>query len=417
MAMGYIGSPKELGVEASAIVRRVGSAVKDFKVGDRVGLCMPGLMRNRRVVPAQCCSLIPDTMTLEEAAATYCVFATAIYSLISVGNLHQGQSVLIHSACGGVGLAAIQICRMIGAEVFVTVGNKDKAKYLADNYGISADRIFDSRSSAFVAGVMQITNRRGVDLVLNSLSGELLQASWRCVAPFGRMIELGKRDFLGHGMLPMDAFGKNRSFIGVDILGLGKEAPLALQMLVSQFYRYYSQGKLQPIRPVTVYDALDVGKGFRHMQSGQHVGKIVIRIPDDLSGLPISTVHEECRMFNPTAAYLLVGGLGGLGRAVAAWMIQKGARHLVFLSRSGSSTSETESFLRDLESHPGCSVSAVAGDVANIEDLQRAVSASPRPISGVIQMSMVLKVSPSSYLHSSVSTWGANTRSLLCSGG
>ncbi|PKY05762.1 putative polyketide synthase [Aspergillus campestris IBT 28561] len=391
IAMGLMGSTKELGLEASAVVRRIGSAVADFKVGDQVAVLYQGLMGTRVTVPVRFCSRIPPGNSLEDAAATPCIFSTAIYSLISVGNLQAQQTVLIHSACGGVGQAAIQICQMIGAEIFATVGSKEKVQHLVEHNGIPEDHIFDSRSPSFLSGVMAMTKNRGVDIVLNSLAGELLHVSWKCVAPFGKMIELGKRDFMGHGKLDMHNFGANRAFFGVDLVSLAHESPEAMQMLGAQFYHYAAQGKLKPIRPVTVYEATDIKKAFRYMQSGQHMGKIVIRIPDQHTRLPVSQLQDGCQVYRSDAAYLLVGGLGGIGRAVATKMVQQGARHLVFLSRSSGESPQTKAFLQELESTAGCAVLVVKGDVSSHDDVCRAINSSPRPFAGIVHMAMTLK--------------------------
>ncbi|KAB8233986.1 uncharacterized protein BDW43DRAFT_310660 [Aspergillus alliaceus] len=388
--MGFMGDMSQLGLEASGIVHRVGSAACQFSVGDRVMVCQPGLMCTRKVVRANRCLPIPENISLEDAAAIICIYATVVYSLIYVGDLKLGQSVLIHSACGGVGLAAIQICRLIGAEIYATVGSKDKAQHLIQNFKIPADHIFDSRSSSFLEGVLNKTDNRGVDIVLNSLSGELLHASWKCVAKFGKMLELGKRDFLGHGHLEMDLFADNRSFVGVDLLQILDDRPEILHEMFSLLMGYFQDGKAGPINPVTVFDAVNVEKAFRFMQSGQHMGKIVVKMPDSPSALPVARVHEMAAYFPADASYLLVGGLGGLGRAVATWMVEKGARHLVFLSRSGTNSSENLSFIKTLECQ-GCDIVAVAGNVADIDDVRRAVSAAKTPISGVIHLSMVLK--------------------------
>ena len=122
------------------------------------------------------------------------------------------QSILIHSACGGVGLAAIQLAKMAGAEIFATVSTEDKIRYLTENCGMTRDRIFNSRNMSFVEGLMRETKGKGVDLVLNSLSGELLHATWHCVAEFGQVVDIGKRDFLGAGKLDMDVFLGNRTY-------------------------------------------------------------------------------------------------------------------------------------------------------------------------------------------------------------
>lgn len=395
IVMGFLGDTSELGFEGSGIVRRVGSSVEHIKVGDRVTAIAAGLFGTRKVVPAASCQAIHGQMSLEDAAATSCIFATAIYCLITVGNLRKGQSVLIHSACGGVGLAAIQVCRMIGAEIYTTVGTSEKVNYLTDTVGIPAEHIFDSRSTSFLHGVLKKTNGRGVDLVLNSLSGELLHASWKCVAKFGKMVEIGKRDLMGHGKLEMDRFLDNRSFIGVDLSVIGPDSQEAMGGLVEQFTEYFQQGKLTPIRPVVVYDAADVVKAFRHMQTGHHIGKIIVRMPEDPNTLPITKIHDTTPLFRPDASYLLVGGLGGLGRAISTWMVEKGARNFIFLSRSGGKSPEAQAFIKDLENGNMGSATVVTGDVSNIEDIQRALSAAKRPIAGVLQMSMVLKVSDS----------------------
>lgn len=391
--LGLFGDMSECGIEGSGVVRRVGSGVQDLKVGDYVILASVGLLCTRKVLPANKCLRLPDNVTLQDAATIFCVFTTAIHSLVNMGNLQKGQSVLIHAACGGVGLAAIQVCQMIGADIYATVGSKEKRQHLTEALGIPEDHIFDSRSPSFLQGVMAKTGNRGVDLVLNSLSGELLRASWKCVATFGKMLELGKRDFLGHGQLDMSMFSGNRSFIGVDLLHLSIEDPQASYEVAQQCVRYFQEGKLKPIQPITVFGADEIAKAVRYMQTGQHMGKIVIQLPDDPSALPVSKIQEEATCLRSDVSYLLVGGLGGIGRAVARWMVEKGARHLVFLSRSGQASPESQSLVRDLESQDGCTVTVVAGSVANIEDVRRAVAACKKPIGGVMQMTMVLKVS------------------------
>ncbi|KAI9037118.1 lovastatin diketide synthase LovF [Aspergillus affinis] len=390
ISMGLMGDTSQIGLEAAGIVRNVGSEVKTIQVGDRVSILRKGLMGTRKIIPASFCFVIPDYMSLKDAAACPCVFSTAIYSLINCGNLQKGQKILIHSACGGVGLAAIQLCQAIGAEIFATVGSQEKRNHLVETFNIAEDHIFDSRSISFEKNVMNMTGNRGVDLVLNSLSGELLHASWRCVAPMGKMIELGKRDFLGHGKLDMDIFGANRTFVGVDLLQRGEQNPSLMRNTMEQFKQYLDEEKLSPIRPVNVFNASDVAKAFRHMQAGKHIGKIVLEMPRDPSELSVSKLQGKGALFRHDASYLLVGGLGGLGRAVARWMLEKGARHLVFMSRSGLESSKNREFIQDLESQAECHTTTVTGDVSNANDVARAVSGATRPLAGVLQLSMVL---------------------------
>ena len=135
---------------------------------------------------------------------------------------------LIHSACGGVGLAAVQLAQMLGAEVYVTVGTEEKVRYIMDTFSIARNRIFSSRDDSFLSGILRETHGEGVDIVLNSLSGELLHVSWKCVAPFGKLVEIGKRDLMGFGKLDLNPFLANRSYCCVD-LDAFRERPVLFQ--------------------------------------------------------------------------------------------------------------------------------------------------------------------------------------------
>lgn len=217
-ALGIIDLPVEgLGHEAAGIIRATGPDVKDIQVGDRVMLLGFGSFASHITTTERCCGRIPNNLSFDDAATMPTVYATAIYSLFDVGGLSKGQSILIHSACGGVGIAAIQLARMVGADIHVTVGNDDKVQYLVDTFQIPRTRIYNSRNDSFVEGVMRETEGVGVDLVLNSLSGELLHATWRCVAEFGKLVEIGKRDLMEGGKLDMDVFLANRSYLCVDL--------------------------------------------------------------------------------------------------------------------------------------------------------------------------------------------------------
>ncbi len=225
------GSSHTLGVEVAGTVQRVGTEVTGLTVGDRVmAFTLGGGFATNVVVAEHHVTKIPDGMSFEDAATIQATFGTVVYALLDVGRLgKERKSVLIHSACGGVGLAAIQVCQMMGAEIFATVGNDQKKEYLVKNYGIPRDRIFSSRDSSFYGSIMRETAGVGVDLVLNSLSGELLHESWKCVAQHGAHLEIGKRDLVGSGQLDMRPFLDNRSYCGVDMFHLLVERPLVVQ--------------------------------------------------------------------------------------------------------------------------------------------------------------------------------------------
>ncbi|KAE8401952.1 putative polyketide synthase [Aspergillus pseudonomiae] len=398
IAMGFVGDIGELGLEGSGIVRRVGSNVTNIMPGDEILILDSGLMRTRIIVNQQHCLKLPKGLSTVDAVNMASVFATAIYSLINVGQLKKSETILIHSACGGVGQAAVQICQLLGVEkIYVTVGNQAKRDHLINTYGIQPDHIFDSRSASFLPCVMKATKGCGVDVVLNSLYGELLHASWECVAKFGRMIELGKRDFLANGTLSLKPFIKNRAFFGVDLLDLSED-------LLFQFMLWHDQGKIKPIRPTTVFAAGEAIEAFRLMQQGTHIGKILIRMPDDASQLSQRPSEVEV-LFSSTASYLLVGGLGGLGRAVSRWMVEQGARYLVYLSRTAGSTEEHSEFIQELNAM-GCHVECIQGSVTRTEDVQAAISRCKSPLKGVFQMSMSLNDRP--FPHMSYEEWSSS---------
>ncbi|OCL02964.1 putative polyketide synthase [Glonium stellatum] len=403
-AMGIISPDTNnvpLGVELAGIIRRVGPDVRNFIPGDRIlALAPDGCMTTDLILPAPLAVKIPDSLSLEDAATMPACFATVIESLLNVGRLEKGQSVLIHSAAGGVGHAAIQICRMIGAEIYATVGTEEKVQYLISNFSIPRDHIFHSRDDSFVDGVKRATNGRGVDIVLNSLSGELLHASWKCVAEFGKLVEIGKRDLVGHGKLDMYTFLANRSYCCVDIAQYIRDRPETTGRMLMKTLDLYRLGHVHSLRPLTVFKAADIEQGFRYLQNGDHIGKAVVSMPENPSEIS-ATAQTPSVTFDPDAAYLLVGGLGGLGRSLATWMVEHGARSLIFLSRSAEGA-ENKEFFEDLTSMR-CSVTAVAGNVHVMADVERAISTATKPIKGVFQLAMVLRDAP--FIDMSYSDW------------
>ncbi|KAI9152296.1 Highly reducing polyketide synthase FUM1 [Paramyrothecium foliicola] len=383
---GYIGS------EGAGTITAIGDHVTELQVGDRVAYLSKNGYATSITTPAAHCMKIPDSLEFQDAATMPIVYGTVIHSLMNIANLKAGQRVLIHSACGGVGLAAIQICRMIGADIYTTVGSEEKINYLVENLGIPRNRIFSSRDLSFKADVLRATNGQGVDVVLNSLSGELLHASWECVAEFGIMVEIGKRDFIGQGRLAMEAFEQNRTFCGLDMTLLMNKKPELVYEIFHQLMEFHRAGAIQPISPITAFEASNVRDAFRSMQKGQHIGKLVVNVPDNGSGLHATPKRRDLQ-FQPCKSYFLVGGQGGLGRSISIWMAERGAKHLIYLSRSGGKTPEGEALSRDLEA-AGCSMQAFAGSVNNLSDVQHAISNAKYPIGGILQLSMVLRDKP-----------------------
>jgi len=206
-----------LGLEGAGVVRRVASDVTTYKPGDRVVVLQFGTFANRVQAPTESTHKIPDHLSYSDAATIPCVYLTSLYSLFNLGGLQKGNSVLIHSAAGGVGISAIRLAQYKQAEIYVTVGTEDKRRFLESEFGIPRSRMFSSRSTAFAKEILAATGGRGVDVILNSLTGELLDETWRICADGGTMVEIGKRDILGRKQLAMEPFDRNCSYRALDI--------------------------------------------------------------------------------------------------------------------------------------------------------------------------------------------------------
>ena len=274
VALGRINQT-EIGGECAGVITRAGDH-SDLQVGDRVCGIVFDCFKSLARCDAQTVMTIPDELSFTDAAALPMTYTTAHHALVEVGRLQKGETVLIHAAAGGTGQSAIQLAQNIGAEIFVTVGFESKKKLIMDTYGIPSDHIFYSRNTSFASGVMRMTRNRGVDVVLNSLAGEALNASWECMASFGRFVEIGKKDIHSHSRLNMFQFAKNVSFGAVDIFGMSKERPELVRKSLAAVMNLVSQKKVNASQPLSIYSVSQLEDAFRYMQSGRNVGKIVI---------------------------------------------------------------------------------------------------------------------------------------------
>lgn len=277
-ALGQIDG-KVLGGECAGIVSRVGSqAAASYSVGDRIIACEVNTFRTFTRCVQERVVKIPDNMSFTEAASIPVTFITAYYSFWEVARLQRGESVLIHLGAGGTGQAAIQVAQNIGAVVFTTVGSPKKKQMLMDTYGIPEDHIFYSRNSSFADGVKRRTNGRGVDVVLNSLSGDSMRASWDIMAPFGRFIDIGKKDVMDRAKLPMFNFSRNVSFSVVDVSMLLLERPLVARDSLVKVLNLMEKGDLHVAKPLTVFGVGEAEAAFRSLQSGNSMGKMVVEM-------------------------------------------------------------------------------------------------------------------------------------------
>lgn len=288
VAMGQLKS-HVMGYDCAGVISRVGpvASEKGYKVGDRVSVLLRGHYGSKTRVHWTSAVSIPDSMSFEVAASLPTQYVAAYVSLYDTARLEKGETVLIHSGTGGVGQAAIMLSQRVGAEVFVTVGSEEKRDFIMNRFGIAADHIFSSRDPSFAPGVMAMTGGRGVDVVLNSLAGNLLQESFNCLAPFGRFVEIGKKDLELNSSLAMEAFTRAVSFTSIDIIALGQQKPMHANRVMRDVIRLVSEREIKPVHPISAYPISDVEKAFRLMQAGKHMGKIVLTVSPDIL-VPVS---------------------------------------------------------------------------------------------------------------------------------
>ena len=279
IALGRIPEA-ELGSECAGTVTRTGSKTK-LVVGDRVCLVHIGTYRTCVRGKETTALKIPETMSFAEGATLPIVFSTAYHALFDIAHLQAGESVLIHSGAGGTGQAAIQLSKLLKAEIFVTVGSVKKKKLLMDLYGIPETHIFSSRGPTFAKGLERITHGKGVDVVLNSLSGKTLLLSWGCLAPFGRFVEIGRRDILQGNQIPMLPFDKNRSFAAINLEHTLYERPNLIRRMMTTVLDLAREGKISTPQPLHVYQASQVEDAFRYLQGGNNTGKTVVEFRED----------------------------------------------------------------------------------------------------------------------------------------
>jgi len=357
---GFVGA--SLGLEFAGCVTRVGAHVRAFQPGDRVVGLGPASFSNRVATKANTLTLIPGHISTAAAATIPSTFFTVYYALHHQARLQTGEKILIHGAAGGVGLAAIQVARWLGAEIYATVGSEEKRDFLKL---LGIEHIYDSRSLSFAEAILAETGNRGVDVVLNSLAGEAINRNFQVLKPFGRFLELGKRDFYENTAIGLRPFRNNISYFGIDADQLMQERPELTQKLFTEMMRLFQEGILHPL-PYTAFDANQVADAFRFMQQAKQIGKVVVTYDYGiLQPLPIQAAPQPpAWLLSDSASYLVTGGLSGFGLRTAQWLVDKGARHLILLSRSGASSDEAQTALAQW-SEQGIDVRAAACDVAD----------------------------------------------------
>ncbi|KAK8062318.1 hypothetical protein PG997_014415 [Apiospora hydei] len=378
--------------ECAGLVLNVGSGVTHLRPGDRVVAMAPGRFATHERLPHWALCKLEEDESYVEASTIPIVFSTAIYGLNHRAQLKRGESVLIHSAAGGVGIAAIQLAKHIGAVVFATVGNDSKREFLVREFALDPSHIFSSRDTSFLPAVMAATGGKGVDVVLNSLTGELLRSSFEACADFGRFVEIGKRDILDNGLLSLRTFEKNVSFTAFDLSNLFYSQRTdhhgLWQALLVESMDMIRKGIAKPCFPIETFSASEITQAFRYFSQGTRMGKVTVSFEDRSDHIRVKPQQYQT-LFSPKKSYLMIGCLGGLGRSISKWMVARGARSLVFLGRSGLEKQDAKVLVGDLRAQ-GVHVEVVQGDVSSMQAVEMAIQHAPLPIGGVIQAAMGL---------------------------
>jgi polyketide synthase 12 len=375
-----------LGFECAGTITALGPLTGDsLRVGDRVVAMTADGFATHVLAQAQLVLPLPGGLSFSEAATLPQVQVSAYYALHHVARLRRGERVLIHSATGGVGLAAFQWAKHVGAEIFATAGNERKRAWLREQ-GI--EHVSDSRSNSFVADVLAWTRGEGVDVVLNSLSGELMRQSLGLVRPGGRFVELGLRDAIAQTQLELAPFARGLSYTLVNLGELILHAPARVRELFVEVLEHVESGVLAPL-PLRSAPLSSAPELLWEMGRGRHIGKFVVTVGD---AERTAATHHGRASVSADASYLITGGLGGLGLSLARSLAQQGAGELILVGRHGVSREDQRAAIADLQA-AGARVRVAAIDVADREALAELVAtlAPERPLRGIVHAAAVLE--------------------------
>lgn len=369
----YPGSVGPLGGECAGTVVRVGAGVSSLQPGDEVVALGQGCFSRFVTVRAAQAWKKPAQLSFAAAATVPIAFLTAWYALRTLADVQPGERVLIHAGAGGVGLAAIQVARNAGAEVFATAGSERKRVYLRS---IGVQHVMDSRSLAFVDQVHALPGGRGVDVVLNSLTGAFVDAGLQALAPGGRFVELGVADLRDPATIAVTH--PNIVYQSFNLAPALEAGDSLITEILSEVLAQIESGQLHAL-PREIFSLDDAAAAFRYMAQARHIGRVIL---SPAAPRPTPVIRRD-------GAYLVTGGLSGIGFEVLQWLSQAGAAQVIALGRSmpDPATSHAIDKLRQT----GTAVSVARGDVTNPSDVQAAIDLAEVPLRGVFHCAGVLE--------------------------
>ncbi|XP_014250609.1 fatty acid synthase-like isoform X2 [Cimex lectularius] len=377
----------------------------EYSGRDSKGNRIMGLVRSKAMATSVLADVnmkwpIPARWTMEDAATVPAVYATSYYSLIVRGKLKRGEKVLVHAGTGGVGQAAIRIALSLGCEVFTTVSTKEKKEFLLKVFpNLKEENIGNSRDTTFEQLVLERTGGEGVDVALNSLAGDLLQATIRCLGENGRFLEIGKADMFSNTPIGMSVLKK-----GIEVHGILLDAVFEIEgstdekkQIVELLSNGIETGVVQPLVKTTFHHT-QVEQAFRYMASGKHIGKVLLEIKKEECEKVVKNVKPQVvtalpkTYMNPDKSYVILGGLGGFGLELANWLLVRGAKHVILVSRRGVTTGYQAMCLRRWEER-GYNVTISTEDATTLKGAKKLLQDANKlaPVGGIFNLAAVLR--------------------------
>jgi NADPH:quinone reductase-like Zn-dependent oxidoreductase/acyl carrier protein len=374
-------------MEGSGIVSRVGPGVDQVAVGDRMMVCARDILRRYVTMPVDSGATLPHHLEPGEhydplTCGSKLPYLTAEFGLRTLARLQPGETVLIHGAAGGMGMAAVQVALHIGARVIATAGTEERRDVVRE---LGVEHVLNSRSAAFVDEIADLTGGRGVDVVYSSAPGEILRQNFRVAAEFGRIVDIGKADIYGGGVIDLQPFDRNLTFIAVDMDRAMAHDPeilrthlrIAQQRLREGTYRYL---------PYVAYPVSELAAAFESVARSDQIGRVVLDLREE--NPPVRPRIDHPRI-DPQGEYLVTGGFGGFGLATARWLVGEGARRLILAGRGGATSDQARAQLAEFAS-AGVEVVRERLDISDYDAVAKLVARHRSELRGIFHAAGVV---------------------------